>query len=403
MATYKSEKYVWNSTNGEWDLYYDNTSADNIVETSGYKVLTALERTMISEYLVAFNAAYKLLRLNEDGKVPSDLIDQDFDDYLKRDGSNAMTGWLTTPGVTSEHYSFDIVGLGRAAAISGSSGGISIITKTGDESPDTTTYGFNVGMANFGGASLKSIADPTDPQDAANKRWVEQLVSQGTHIIAAVRAATTGNVDSLSGTKTIDGVALDEGDRVLVRVQGPTENGVYIVNSGAWTKLPDDSDKGSLVTVLEGTTQKRRQYYNQDGTAWVLYWVDDDYYATVNGGLELHANGFGFGIKSGGVTNAMLAGSIDTDKLASMENEGSLGWGQISPPGVASSLINKLSDIFSAIRLLRGTPSFITSNTESIGDAYDKIALKNSLRYGTVVPDGNPGGADGDIFLKRLT
>lgn len=405
MAIYKSEKYVWNSTTSEWDLYYDKTSADNIVETSGAKVLTAAERTKISDYLSTFNIANKLVQLNASGKIPSELIVEDFADYLKRDGSNVMTGSLITPGVTAEYYSFDNFGLGRAAVMSKSGGGMTILAKSGDEGIDTTTYGFHLFTADFGGAVIKSIDDPVDPQDATNKRWVEQLVSQGTHIIAAVRAATTGNVTSLSGTTTIDGVALVAGDRVLVKEQTTaSQNGVYIVNTGAWTKLPNDSDQSSLVTVIEGTTQTRHQYYNQDGTTWVLYWVDDDYYATVNGGLELDGNGFGFGIKALGVTNTMLAGSISQDKLAGVNiDDDAKDWVDMGQTSGNVPLAQRLGDFYSAILKMRGTPYYNTNNTQTISDAYSKIESKNSVAYGTGVPPaGNPGGADGDIYLRRL-
>ena len=68
----------------------------------------------------------------------------------------------------------------------------------------------------------------------------------------AVRAATTANI-TLSGTQTIDGVALVADDRVLVKDQTDgTANGIYIVKSGAWTRATDtDSDAEILnMTVL---------------------------------------------------------------------------------------------------------------------------------------------------------
>ena len=69
----------------------------------------------------------------------------------------------------------------------------------------------------------------------------------------AVRAATTANI-TLSGTQTIDGVALVADDRVLVKDQTDgTTNGIYIVKSGAaWTRSTDaDSDAEILnMTVL---------------------------------------------------------------------------------------------------------------------------------------------------------
>lgn len=56
----------------------------------------------------------------------------------------------------------------------------------------------------------------------------------------AVRVATTGMDITLSGLQTIDGVALAENDRVLVKDQTATEdNGIYEVASGGWVRAAD--------------------------------------------------------------------------------------------------------------------------------------------------------------------
>ena len=73
-----------------------------------------------------------------------------------------------------------------------------------------------------------------------------------------VRAATTANI-SLTGTQTIDGVALVAGDRVLVKDQTTgSQNGIYTVAAGAWVRAVDfdssaDAQPGSIVPVTEGT------------------------------------------------------------------------------------------------------------------------------------------------------
>ena len=423
MATFKSEKYVWNSETSTWDLYYDRTSADNIEETTNYKVLTLVERTAITDYLTTFNSANKLLKLNAIGDLSIDGVTINASDFH---------GDIYTNYISSESDSINIGGVSKVeinaeeVIVNGTSEGIKLqggITVDGtSEFYDSSTFDdvyingtigrngdaltFGASIMNFNGAELKSVADPTDSQDAANKRWVEQLVAQGTHVIGAARAATTGNVASLSGTVTIDGVALVEGDRVLVKEQTTaSQNGVYIVNSGAWTKIPNDSDKGSLITVLEGTTLKRRQYYNQNGTTWVLYWVDDDYYATVNGGLELDGTRLGFFIKESGVTNDMLAGQIDESKLANISaGQGTDLWSStpMSRTTVSGPASTHLYRLYTGIKLLRGGTDWNDDNTQTIAGAYSKIELKNSVKYGTVVPTGNAGGADGDVFLKRL-
>jgi hypothetical protein len=72
-----------------------------------------------------------------------------------------------------------------------------------------------------------------------------------------VRAATTASI-TLSGTQTIDGIACVAGDRVLVKDQGTTsQNGIYIVAAGAWTRAPDADAAaelaGAVVMAASGT------------------------------------------------------------------------------------------------------------------------------------------------------
>ncbi|MBX2914340.1 MAG: SusD/RagB family nutrient-binding outer membrane lipoprotein [Cyclobacteriaceae bacterium] len=63
-----------------------------------------------------------------------------------------------------------------------------------------------------------------------------------------VRVATTANLTALSGNLTVDGVTLNDGDRVLVKNQTPaTNNGIYVVAAGAWTRATDADASGELV------------------------------------------------------------------------------------------------------------------------------------------------------------
>jgi hypothetical protein len=86
---------------------------------------------------------------------------------------------------------------------------------------------------------ITGLADPAGAQDAATKNYVD-LTVQGLDPKASVKAASTANIASLSGTMTIDGVALVVGDRVLVKDQTTASaNGVYVVASGAWVRASD--------------------------------------------------------------------------------------------------------------------------------------------------------------------
>lgn len=82
-----------------------------------------------------------------------------------------------------------------------------------------------------------------------------------------VRVATTANI-TLSGLQTIDTISLVAGDRVLAKNQTiPSENGIYEVSAGAWSRAVDVSDDtqvvdGVYVWVREGTAN--------GNTAWFL-------------------------------------------------------------------------------------------------------------------------------------
>lgn len=72
------------------------------------------------------------------------------------------------------------------------------------------------------------------------------------------RVATTANI-TLSGEQTIDAVAVVEGNRVLVKNQtDTTENGIYNVSTGAWTRALDfdgakDFVQATAIVVQQGS------------------------------------------------------------------------------------------------------------------------------------------------------
>jgi hypothetical protein len=124
------------------------------------------------------------------------------------------------------------------------------------------------GPVSFNQQAITNLADPTNPQDATNKRYVDSAV-QGIDWKPSVRAATTTNISSLFGLMTVDGVELAAGNRVLVKNQDDGEdNGIYVVvDSNPWVRA-SDADTNAEVTasfavfVEEGTT-------NRD-SGWVL-------------------------------------------------------------------------------------------------------------------------------------
>ncbi len=102
-------------------------------------------------------------------------------------------------------------------------------------------------------------ADPSVALGAATKQYVDS-VATGLDVKASVRAASTGDL-SLSGTQTVDDVSLIAGDRILVKNQSTgSENGIYDVAAGAWTRSTDADNtpsnevtSGMFTFIEEGT------------------------------------------------------------------------------------------------------------------------------------------------------
>lgn len=96
---------------------------------------------------------------------------------------------------------------------------------------------------------ITGLAEPLVQSDAATKNYVD-LTVQGLAPKQSVRAASTANIATLSGTLTIDGIALIVGDRVLVKDQAIThQNGIYLVAAGAWARTLDADTWAELVSA----------------------------------------------------------------------------------------------------------------------------------------------------------
>ncbi len=110
--------------------------------------------------------------------------------------------------------------------------------------------------------------DPTQELEAATKQYVDS-VAAGLDVKQSVRVGTLVDI-ALTGLQTIDGVALNEDDRVLVKSQtDATQNGIYTASVGSWVRSVDaDGTPASEVTsglftfIEEGTILA--------DTGWVL-------------------------------------------------------------------------------------------------------------------------------------
>ena len=123
----------------------------------------------------------------------------------------------------------------------------------------------------------------------------------------AVRVATTANI-TLSGTQTIDGIAVVAGDRVLVKNQSTaSQNGIYVVAAGAWSRSADADAAteiaGAQVAVDLGTTN--------GGTTWDTDFKSSDTLGTTSmTWFRIVDTGYTIPVSQGGTGATTLTGVL---------------------------------------------------------------------------------------------
>ena len=147
---------------------------------------------------------------------------------------------------------------------------------------------------------------PSTGNDIVNKSYVDALVT-GLDVKGSCIAGTTVNI-TLSGTQTIDGIALIAGDRCLVKNQSTaSENGIYVVASGAWTRSTDMdtwSEVPGAFTFLE-------QGSSQGDTGWVC---------TANAGGTIGVTAINWSQFSGGASYTAGTGITIVGSAISLTN-----------------------------------------------------------------------------------
>lgn len=197
------------------------------------------------------------------------------------------------------------------------------------------------GTVDVSGARISNLAAPTNVTDAATKAYVDAQL-QGLEVKNSVRVATTANgtlASAFANGQTVDGVTIATDDRILLKNQSTgSENGIYTVNaSGAPTRAFDfDADSevtgGTFFFVEEGTVNADNGFVlTNDGsitvgsTALTFTQFSGAGQITAGDALTKSGNTLNVGVddssievnsdalrvKASGITNAMLAGSID--------------------------------------------------------------------------------------------
>lgn len=222
--------------------------------------------------------------------------------------------------------------------------------------------------------ALILAADPVSSLGAATKQYVDALVN-GIQWKAPARVATTTNI-TLSGTQTIDGVAAIVGDRVLVKNQSTaSDNGIYIVDSGSWTRAADADTfqelLGAVCLVEEGTANADKGFQQtaelislSSSQVWIQNFGTSLYVADES---TLTLSGSTFSVKAGGITNTHVSASaaIAKSKLA------------LTGSIVDADISNSAAIVYSKLSL---TGSIVNADiSTSAAIAYSKLNLAASI------------------------
>jgi len=264
------------------------------------------------------------------------------------------------------------------------------------------------GTIDVSSARITSLATPTGSTDAATKAYVDAQL-QGLDVKQSVRVATTANgtlSSAFANNSTVDGVTLATNDRILIKDQSTgSENGIYTVNaSGAPTRATDfDADSevtgGAFFFAEEGTTNADNGFVlTNDGAITVgttaLTFTQFSGAGQVIAGTALtksgntlnvavddssiEINSDALRVKASGITNAMLAGSIDlTAKVTGALPVGNGGTG-LSSIAKGSVLVANSANTLSALDGGGSNDGILTYTASS-----DTLAFATAVDGGT--------------------
>lgn len=205
---------------------------------------------------------------------------------------------------------------------------------------------------------------------------------------APVKVATTVNI-TLVGEQTINGVAVVDGDRVLVKNQtAGADNGIWIASTGDWQRAPDWDANGD---VVEGT-----QVFVTDGSVspGVLYYVttaDDIVIGTTS--VAFSATNFLAGLTS---WDAVAAQGTD------VASEASLNLDSVTGPILNLTGTIAVTSITLAVGHLRfiraAAASSFTASANLIVNGSASVSKTNAANDQLVIL----GGAAGVVYVASI-
>ena len=207
-----------------------------------------------------------------------------------------------------------------------------------------------------------------------------------------VRVKTTGNI-TLSGTQTVDGVALALNDRVLVASQTTqANNGIYLVKSTAWTRTVDadapEEISTAAVLVRLGTANKNTQWTCTNATDPV---IGTD--AITFGQLS------GAGTYTNGSSMSLSANVFDVNYSALDGHYVQLAGSYSNPSWITNLASSKITYPGTTSQYLRGDGSASTflTDVQTVGDARYENKIATHTANGVYYGDGSAAIQDNNF------
>ena len=193
---------------------------------------------------------------------------------------------------------------------------------------------------------------PTADAHFATKGYVDG-VSQGLDIKDSVKVATTANI-TLSGTQTIDGVAVSADERVLVKNQSTaSQNGLYLCKAGSWVRTDDlaaGADAAGMFTFVEqGSTNADQGFVCSSDKGSAVVGTNNLSFTQFSGGgnltagdgLDKSGNEFSVDLKSNGgivIESTEMAVDLSASSITGTLAVGDGGTGATSASAARTAL-----------------------------------------------------------------